>query len=111
MANSRTISISVANALITGQNEFDDNVDRFTSITANLDVTAVTGDTPTMDLDIEWSMDGVNWISIITFTQATGITQEYKNVATPFGSRLRANYALTGTTPDYTFTLTLLLKD
>lgn len=108
--NSKELKIAVANADATAQTGFDENVDRFDQLIASLNVTAVTGTNPTMDLTIQWSLDGVNWVTVMTFTQATAATQEYETLTTPFGSRLRASYIIGGDTPDFTFDITILAK-
>jgi hypothetical protein len=109
--NSRTITTQVDNALVTGTTIFDDNVDRFNQAIILLNVTAVTGNTPTMDLLVQHSLDNITWITSATFTQATTTGTELKTVATPFGSRMRLSYTIGGVAdPDFTFTVTTLLK-
>lgn len=81
-----------------------------TQLRAQLDVTAVTGTSPTLDVIIEDTLDGTNWNTLMTFTQATGVTREIVTLTTPFGDRLRAKYTLGGTTPDFTFSIKMVGK-
>lgn len=81
-------------------------------IGAALVVSAASGTTPTLDVVIQHSLDGVNWFNLITFTQATGATSEYKAVSeaqgstvTVVGDRLRARYTIGGTSPSFTFSV------
>lgn len=82
-----------------------------------LDVTAGTGTTPTLDVDIE-ELDLVSgkWFAIASFTQATGVTNERilspgpANNGAPYvgglpGRRYRAAYAIGGGTPSFDFTV------
>jgi hypothetical protein len=107
--NSQQTSTTI-NATETGATMLDNNVDRFNQAVILLNVTAVTGDTPTLDLLVEHSVDNTTWLTSATFAQKTGTGTELVTVATPFGSRMRYSYTITGTNPDFTFTVTNLLK-
>lgn len=73
------------------------------SIRAQLDLTAVTAGT-TLDVTIEDSLDGTNWNTIGTFTQATTTaTRQVINVTTPFADRVRVKWVVVGTS--YTFSV------
>lgn len=77
-----------------------------------LNVTAVSGTTPTLDVKIQ-TKDPVSgeWFDIVTFTQATGITKERKADKTiDIGSVIRASYTIGGTTPSFTFSLGAVVK-
>jgi hypothetical protein len=69
----------------------------------NIPVTAVTGTTPTMDVNIEESDDsGTNWFVVYSFPRitATGI---YRSPQLPFkGNRIRYTQTIGGTTPSFT---------
>ena len=92
----------------------------YTQIRAQLDVTAVTGSTPTLDVTIEDTLDGSNWNTIGTFTQATGVTREVIEIypketpgagfAATFSGRFRIVWTIGGTTPDFTFSLDWVVK-
>jgi hypothetical protein len=84
-------------------------------IEAQLDVNTTDGTSETLDVTLEASLDnGVNWFTIITFTQATAATAERKGLhrtATAFlGNCLRAKYVVGGTdTPTFAGTLSILM--
>lgn len=68
-----------------------------------LNVTAASGTTPTLDVVVEDTLDGTNWNTVGTFTQATAVTRQVINLAAPFTDRLRIRYTIGGTTPSFTF--------
>ena len=72
-----------------------------------LDVTAYSGTTPTLDVDIEgYDPLSDKWLVLTSFTQvgeATG--NELKTLDNIAFARIRAAWTLAGTTPDYTFTI------
>ncbi len=70
---------------------------------AELNVTAVEGTSPTLDVVIEDTLDGTNWNPIGSFTQKRGTDREVLRIAHPFTDRLRARWALGGTAPRFTF--------
>ncbi len=82
-----------------------------------LDVTAVTGTSPTMTCFVEDSVDGVNWNSIGVFTAATAAVKQVINVgirgdaypanfAWPFNyRRVRVRWTMGGTSPNFTFSV------
>lgn len=74
------------------------------ALIAQLNVTAVAGTTPTLNVVIEDSVDGVNWNTIGTFTQKTGVSREVIRISTPFASKLRATRTIGGTAgPSFTY--------
>lgn len=75
------------------------------TLRVQLDVTAASGTTPTLDLVIEDTIDGTNWNTIAAFAQKTGPGREVVNVTSPFTSRIRARWTVAGTTPSFTFTV------
>lgn len=82
------------------------NAARAESMRLFLDVTAATGTSPTLDIDVE-TQDPASgkWRVLTSFTQATGVTDEMVTVSAPMGHALRVSYTLGGTTPDFTFSL------
>lgn len=75
------------------------------TLRAQLDVTAVSGTTPSMTVLLEDTLDGTNWNTIGTFAAKTAAGREVINVTTPFGATLRARWTITGTTPSFTFSV------
>lgn len=71
-----------------------------------LDVTAVSGTNPTLDVTVQTSKDGVNnWYTAGTFAQKTGVAAERKTFV--LDRFVRVSWAITGTaTPTFTFSIT-----
>ena len=71
---------------------------------AQLNVSAVAGTLPTLDVTIQDSLDGgVTWNTIGTFTQKTGVVRDVINITTPFAPLVRVAWVIGGTTPSFTF--------
>jgi hypothetical protein len=109
----------------------------FTEVVFQVNVTAQSGTTPTLDLYIQTSYDGgLNWVDIAAATQittVTGITILSHNpdggTASPsfiatdgtktggtnkvvgWGDRLRLKWKIGGTTPSYTFSASASVQD
>ena len=76
------------------------------ALRAQLDVTAASGTTPTLNVVLEDSLDnGGTWNTIGTFAQRTAAGREVINVTTPFTDRVRARWTVGGTTPSFTFSV------
>jgi hypothetical protein len=73
------------------------------NLVIQLEVTAVTGTLPTLDLLIQDTVDGTNWFTIATFTQVTAAAVAVQRVSTAFTDQIRTSYTITGTTPSFTF--------
>lgn len=73
------------------------------TLRAQLDVTAVSGVTPSLTVKLQDSLDGVNWNDLGPFAAKTAVGREVIDIATPHGSLLRATWTITGTTPSFTF--------
>lgn len=73
---------------------------------AQLDVTAASGTTPTLDVVIEDSVDGgVSWNAVGTFTQRTSAGRQVINLTTPFGPDLRVRHTILGALASFTFSV------
>lgn len=70
---------------------------------AQLNVTAVSGTTPSMAVVIESTLDGTNWDAIGTFAAKTAVAREVITINPWIGRQLRARWTITGTTPSFTF--------
>ena len=76
------------------------------NIRLQLAVMAVSGTSPTLDVLLQDTVDGSNWNTIATFTQATGTGTDMQNVTAPFGDQVRLSWTVGGTaTPTFTFTV------
>ena len=69
------------------------------TLRAQLDVTAASGSSLTLDVLIQDTLDGTNWDNVGTFTQKTATGREVLNVTTPFSDELRVVWTIAGTTP------------
>ena len=77
-----------------------------------LDVTAAGGTTKTLDVAIV-TKDPISgkWFTLVSFTQATGVTTERKVVTGNLGAFLAAVWTIAGTgSPTFTFSIGAVLK-
>ena len=77
----------------------------FNKIRAQLDCTAASGTSPTLDVIIEDTIDGTNYNTVGTFAQLVTTGREVIDITTPFSDRLRITHTITGTTPSFTFSV------
>ncbi len=73
------------------------------TLRVQLNVTAASGTSPTLNVLIEDSLDGTTFNTIGSFTQKTTVSREVLNITTPFADRLRVSWTIAGTTPSFTF--------
>jgi len=87
------------------------NVKQFKEGEFFLDVTAASGSSPTLNVVIV-TKDPISgkWFTLVSFTQATGVTTERKVLTGNLGADLAATWALGGTTPNFTFSIGAVLK-
>lgn len=97
---SRTSSGNSGNAIFAGENK---------EAIVYLDVTAVTGTSPTLDVVIQDTIDGTNFDTVDSFTQATTTGREVKRINN-FSRYMRISYTIGGTTPDFTFSVKAYIK-
>ncbi len=73
-----------------------------------VNVSAVSGTTPSMALTVEWSNDGTNWAQGDTADSLTAITTAIARVKqfSVKGRLMRVVWTITGTTPSFTFSAT-----
>lgn len=80
--------------------------DQGVKVAVLLDVTVVTGTTPSMTVSVQWSQDGgTTWADADPADTFTAITAASKKVKAfdRKGSHYRLLWAITGTTPSFTF--------
>lgn len=75
------------------------------ALRVQLDVTAVSGTSPSLTVFIEDTLDGTNWNTIGTFAAKTAVGREVINITTPFSNRIRARWTISGTSPSFTFSV------
>jgi hypothetical protein len=79
--------------------------DRGDNVCLQVNITAVSGTTPTLDISVEWSMEGTIWTpaavadNFAQFTTVTGLVKTF----TTKGPFYRVVYTIGGTTPSFTF--------
>lgn len=78
-----------------------------------LDVTAVSGTSPSMTVNVEWSVDGSTWYVGDTADNFTAITAAKKTskIFVAKGLYARLNCTVTGTTPSFTYSATAVTKE
>lgn len=79
-------------------------------IRAQLNVTVASGTSPTLNVLIEDTLDGINYNTIGTFAQKTAAGREVINVTAPFSEILRVSWAIAGTNPSFTFSVDWHIK-
>jgi hypothetical protein len=76
------------------------------SVRAQLNVTAASGTSPTLNVLIEDTLDGgINYNTIGTFAQKTAAGREIINIAVPFSETLRVSWTIAGTNPSFAFSI------
>lgn len=81
--------------------------DRGDTLNLLVNVTAASGTTPTLDLAVQWSVDGTNWAPAETpdsFSQITATGAKVKSFTVKAPS-YRVVWTIGGTTPSFTFTV------
>ena len=84
-----------------------------TELVLFLDVTAHAGTSPTLDVSVEWSMDGVKFAipaAAQAFAQVLEVDLAQVLVVPVLGTSYRLVYDLEGTSPSYTFTVRELVR-
>lgn len=101
---SRDTVVASAARTVTGNSGALPNYGAASALRAQLNVTAGSGTSPTLNVLIEDSVDdGVTWNTVGTFAQRVGVGREVVNVTVPFGDVLRVSWTIGGTTPSFTF--------
>lgn len=75
-------------------------------------ITTLTGTTPGVTIKIQETLDGTNWVDLITFTAATAPTYELKKTIVGSGgapsNRIRVVWTTTGTVTNLSFTIDVM---
>lgn len=80
------------------------------TLRAQLNVTAASGTTPTLDVVIEDTLDGTNFQTIGTFAQKTTTGREVINITAAFSDQVRAKWTIAGASASFTFEVILGAK-
>jgi hypothetical protein len=75
------------------------------SIRAQLNISSVSGTTPTLNVLIEDTLDGTNFNTIAAFAQKTAAAREVLNVSTPFSETLRVSWTIAGAGASFSFSV------
>ena len=95
----------------TGNFDLSDLTGNWDEVALYLDVTAASGTSPTLDVVYQTTVDGgTTWFTHTSMTQATAATTEKKVIANS-GVYSRILYTIGGTTPSFTFTVRLEVKN
>jgi len=73
------------------------------TLRAQLNVTAASGTSPTLDVVVEDTVDGTNWNTVATFAQKVATGREVVNYSGLFSDTLRVRWTVGGTSPSFTF--------
>lgn len=78
------------------------------NLRVDINVTAASGTSPTLDGKLQHSPDGgTTWIDLVAITQKTTTGTESKTASAPTSGLVRFNYTIGGTTPSFTFSVSL----
>lgn len=72
-----------------------------------LDITAASGVSPPLDVVIEDTVDGTNYNTLASFTQATAANRQVQRITTVFTDTLRVRWTVGGAAPSFTFSVTI----
>jgi len=112
MARSEEITLHTSGAeTADGNSEDFENFQNYEQAVFYLDVTAVSGTSPTLDVTIE-EKDPVSgkYFTIGTFAQKTATGSERIVINPLYGTILRAKWVIGGTSPSFTFSLSAVCK-
>lgn len=102
-----TLTILPSAARTTSGNQSVAVDDLGNNVAVQVSVTAASGTTPTLDISLEWSMEGSIWSPAATpdtFASITATTSVVKTFVTK-GPFYRIVYTIGGTTPSFTFSV------
>ena len=78
------------------------DVNRFSSCDLSLVISAASGTDETLDVTVEQSQDGSNFVVTDTYAQAVGTGTALKQNVRVSGNVMRIHYVIGGTTPSFT---------
>lgn len=107
----RVVKASGAVTATAQSNHFD--VGTGDDIAVMIDATVVTGTSPSMTVSVQWSYNATDWFTADPADVMTAVTAAGKAVKsfTVKGNYARLNYAITGTTPSFTFAAIAVVGD
>ncbi len=81
-----------------------DNVD---NVNASLVISAASGSTPSLTLNLETTADGTNYYVVGSFPAQTTTSAGIARVIGPLGALSRWAWTISGTTPSFTFAVSI----
>lgn len=111
MLNSRNITLLASAARTANHSSGHDEgaAAEHTEAVLFVDVTAVSGTTPSLTINVETSWDGVNWWPHTALTAITAAGKARQTLQF-LGTYLRLNNTITGTTPSFTYSAVMHYK-
>lgn len=110
MTVARTLTLLASAARTASGTATVDAASEYDSVDIYLDVTAVSGTSPSMTVTYQTSMDGgTTWFDVTAGAAITAAGKQAINVSRP-GAMGRISYAITGTTPSFTFSAIAQLR-
>ena len=89
--------------IVSGLGEYD-------KVRIQLNVTAASGTTPTLDVTIQDTVDGTNYNTLATFTQKVAVVRDVLTLTNLVGDSVRVSWVVAGTTPSFTFDVSALAE-
>jgi hypothetical protein len=113
MAKSKTATLYSAEAVsATGTNTPSMDVRQFKEVTLLINVTAVSGTSPTLDLDLDASNDGATWYKHSDLTQLTAVAKSVAKITGNIANFIRLSSTIGGSsTPIVTLTVIAVAKE
>src|SRR5258708_970112 len=111
MGNQNLILLPQAARTTSGTQSVPLDVSLMTEMTAFLIVNSASGTAPSLSVILQDSPDGVNWANAYTFPAATGNTvlrASWQDLKFSLGRYLQATWTITGTTPSFTFSVSVV---
>lgn len=104
------VPVSLAARTTNGSQDVAGDFGEVQALVVYFRVTAVSGTTPQIVFSLADGVDGTNYTTLATGSNitATGFYVLRVPVTTPFGNRLRISWVITGTTPSFTFEVTVV---
>lgn len=100
------VAVASAARTASGNQTFGTQDSSGKALRIQLDVTAASGTTPTLDVVIEDTLDGVNWNAVgAAFTQRTAPGRQVIDIQGLFHGQMRVRWTIGGTTPSFTFSV------
>jgi hypothetical protein len=105
IATNSTVQASAAKTA-SGVIELDYNPDEYDSVDLYINVTAVSGTTPSMTLTYQTSVDdGTTYFDGTATAAISTVSKTVLSITSKLGSKARLSYAISGTTPSFTFSV------